>query len=94
MAKPGGKGEKGGNTPVGTADGAEGTAVPVVVAGGAPPADPPLAPPTPPPTEHRLLNQFLFNDRVAQTSYDQRRDKGVITEPPGTSNASGASSTI
>lgn len=42
-----------------------------------------------PPQQHRLLNQFLFNDRFMQTSYDRRREKGTITEPPATTNASG-----
>lgn len=76
-------GDEGADVGEGPADGTE---------GGAAAGATPLAPSTPPPTEHRLLNQFLFNDRVAQTSYDQRREKGTITEPPGITNASGSCS--
>lgn len=44
----------------------------------------------PPPQQHRVLNQFLFSDRFMQTSYDRRREKECITEPPITATASGA----
>ena len=77
--------------------GEEAAAEPAGDAAGAGPAEAPLpgtASGVPPPPQHRLLNQFLYNDRFMQTSYNRRRNKETATEPPTTTNATGESTNV